>query len=360
MDSIEFQDNSPYEGSINNPIILDDSDSDEEDEIVYASNESDTRLSFMRDDASTDNNIPAAPETPILTNHVSSEASEDGISSPDEYHMPYLSNYDVKQLNLRERLMHKDSGSRQLQPGTNTNGSIWDHPSGISFHFNELNEKQLIPYVSLLLNRPRIINLKLVLALPPCHTTIQGIKTLINLREWDQTPILTNHVSSKASEDGISSPDEYHMPYLSNYDDNNSISESDLCTKTLEVDNYNRVCFFHRGYFPRRGTNTNGSISDHPSGISFHFNELNEKQLIPYVSLLLNRPRIINLKLVLALPPCHTTIKGIKTLINLREWDRLDIEAHVSWMEFCHIFPKLNNIYFMFFKKPTQLDKTTE
>uniref|UniRef100_A0A0K0FT17 DDE-1 domain-containing protein n=1 Tax=Strongyloides venezuelensis TaxID=75913 RepID=A0A0K0FT17_STRVS len=236
MDSIEFQDNSPYEGSINNPIILDDSDSDEEDEIVYASNESDTRLSFMRDDASTDNNILGAPETPILT----------------------------------------------------------------------------------------------------------------------------NHVSSKASEDGISSPDEYHMPYLSNYDDNNSISESDLCTKTLEVDNYNRVCFFHRGYFPRRGTNTNGSIWDHPSGISFHFNELNEKQLIPYVSLLLNRPRIINLKLVLALPPCHTTIKGIKTLINLREWDRLDIEAHVSWMEFCHIFPKLNNIYFMFFKKPTQLDKTTE
>uniref|UniRef100_A0A0K0FPL3 Integrase catalytic domain-containing protein n=1 Tax=Strongyloides venezuelensis TaxID=75913 RepID=A0A0K0FPL3_STRVS len=139
--------NSQYEGSISNPIILD--NSDEEDEIVYASNESDTRLSFLRDNASTDNNIPAAPETPILINHVSSEASENGISSPDEY----------------------------------------------------------------------------------------------------------------------------HMPYLTNYDDSNSILESDLCTKTLEVDDYNHVCFFHRGYFPRRETNTNGSIWDHPSSISFHFNE---------------------------------------------------------------------------------------
>uniref|UniRef100_A0A0N5BYG4 Ovule protein n=1 Tax=Strongyloides papillosus TaxID=174720 RepID=A0A0N5BYG4_STREA len=54
--------------------------------------------------------------------------------------------------------------------------------------------------------------------------------------------------------------DDYELPFMEDDDDGSSISESDLCTTAPDMDEYNRICFLHQDYFPRRGTNTNSGI----------------------------------------------------------------------------------------------------
>uniref|UniRef100_A0A0N5BDK1 DDE-1 domain-containing protein n=1 Tax=Strongyloides papillosus TaxID=174720 RepID=A0A0N5BDK1_STREA len=149
---------------------------------------------------------------------------------------------------------------------------------------------------------------------------------------------------------------DYELPYMEDDDDGSSISESDLCTTAPDIDDYNRICFLHRGYFPRRGTNTNSGIWDCATGILIHINGWKEGNLSTFISVLQKNNKIINLKIVLALPPCHQTIQGVKVLANLRAWDRMDIDAHVSWMEFCYIFPRMNNLFIKFFKKQQHMD----
>uniref|UniRef100_A0A0N5B2T9 RanBD1 domain-containing protein n=1 Tax=Strongyloides papillosus TaxID=174720 RepID=A0A0N5B2T9_STREA len=199
-----------------------------------------------------------------------------------------------------------------------------------------------------------------------------------------EAPQLTTYDFEEDSEDEILVADDYELPFMKDNveemdhsnldsqfhesdttpipsdDDGSSIAESELCTTDPDPDHYNRVCFLHRGYFPRRGTNTNGSIWDHPTGIILHFKEWKEGQLSLHLSVLQKNNKVRNLRLILAIPPCPKSIRGIRILSNLRDWDRLDIVADASWMDFCYLFPRMNNINIKIVSQPSLMDKTHE